>query len=188
MEQRRLGKQRIVDWIVEKATWRHFKGDERDGEARAITIENFGVESARYGAKALRTRLSRLSLTELLTEARTVRDYLKAGPSELAQIAERVKRDEAARALRQRQAELGRRSRLQPAILAAARHYRERGMTAKKAWDALNKTPFTTDEGNAVKIEGGEQMRVMLRDGTQKRPIKFGQWRQRYWSAATKPG
>jgi hypothetical protein len=186
MEQRHLGKQRLVDWIVAKATWGHFKGDKRDDKAPPITIENFAFESQRYGAKALRARLSRLSVDELLTEARAGRAY---GPSELAQIAERFRQEEAARVFRQRQAELGRRPRLQPAILAAARHCRGQGMTAKKAWDALSKTPFPADDGNTVRIEGGELMHVKLRDGRQQtRPIRFGQWHQRYWRAATKPG
>jgi hypothetical protein len=186
MEQRRLGKQRLVDWIVAKATWGHYKGDKRDGKAPPITIENFAFESQRYGAKALRARLYPLSVDELLTEARAGRAY---GPSELAQIAELFRQEEAARVFRQRQAELGRKSRLQPAILAAARHYRGQGMTAKKAWDALCKTPLATADEDTVTVEGGELMRVILPDGRQqKRPIGFDQWRQRYWSAAAKPG
>ena len=96
MEQRRRTK-KIVDWIVAKATWGHFKGDKRDGEAPPITIQNFVLESPRYGARALRARLSRLSSAELLAEAHAVRAYLKARPSELAQIAETVEREKAAR-------------------------------------------------------------------------------------------
>jgi hypothetical protein len=188
MEQRRRTK-KIADWIVAKATWAHFKGDKRDGEPPPITIQNFVLESPRYGARALRARLSRLSSAELLAEAHAVRAYLKARPSELAQIAETVEREKAARELRQRQSELGRRSRLQPLILAAARHHRDQRMTAKKAWDSLNKTPFATDDGNIVKVEGDGLMRVILRDGRQqKRPIGFVQWTQRYWPAAAKPG
>src|SRR5215831_1972797 len=95
-------------------------------------------EQGRYGAKALRARLSRLSYAELLREAREARDFFKARPGQLAQLAELVRREEAARVLRQRQAELGRRPRLQPGILAAARHYRDQGVSAGEAWDLLN--------------------------------------------------
>jgi hypothetical protein len=188
--QRRLTKAEIVDRIVTTATFGRFRGDKRDGEAPPITIRNFDLEMARYGAQALRARLSRLSLAELLTEARAARDR----PGELAQIAERAKRDEAARVLRQRQAELSRRSRLQPAILAAARHYRDRGMTAREAWDELNKTQFGTDDSHTVEIEGSklprlkQRLRVRQADGRQrKRAITFEHWRKSYWKGA-KPG
>jgi hypothetical protein len=195
MEQRRLTKKEIVDCIVAKPTFGMFKGDKRDGETPPITVQNFSLEQGRYGAKALRARLSRLSYAELLREAREARDFFKARPGQLAQLAELVRREEAARLLRQRQAELGRRPRLQPGILAAARHYRDQGVSAGEAWDLLNKAPFATDDGNTLEIEGGrlprlrQRMRVRLRDGRQqKRPIGFDQWRKRYWSAAAKPG
>jgi hypothetical protein len=193
MERRHRTK--LVDWIVAKATFGMFTGDKRDGEPPPITVQNWFLDTQRYGAKALRARLSLLSFDELLTEARAVRDHFKARPSELARLAELAKQQEAARELRQPQAELGRRSRLQPAILAAARFYRNQGMNAGEAWDALNKTPFTTDDGNTVEIEGSklprpkQRIRVILRDGRQqKRPIRFNQWRQVYWTAAAKPG
>ena len=188
MEQRRLTK--MVDWIVAKATFSIFTGDERDGETPPITIENFWLERDRYGAKALRARLSRLSYAELLTEARAARAYFKARPSELMQFAELAKREE----LRQRQAQRGSKSRLQPAILAAARRCRDQ-LSAKEAWDAIKKNSFKTDDGSTVKIEGSklrrlkQRMRVISPDGRQqKRSIGFNQWRQSYWSAAAKPG
>src|SRR5262249_40168063 len=130
MEQPRLTKKVIVDLIIAEATFRRFKGDKRDGETPPITIQNFIDEMARYAAKALRARLSRLSFAELLTEGIAALDYVEAKQEELSQIvdfAERNEREEATRELRERQAELGRRSRLQPAILAAARHYRDQG-------------------------------------------------------------
>jgi hypothetical protein len=112
----------------------------------------------------------------------------------LAQLAERAAREKAVRELRERQVKLGRRSRLQPAILEAARHYRDQGMTAAEAWDALYKTPFKTDDGSTVEIKGDkrfrveQRMRVISQDGRQlKRAISFEQWRKSYWRGA-KPG
>jgi hypothetical protein len=192
MEQRRLTRKEIIDWIVAKATIGMFTGDKRDREAPPITIQNFTVQAQRYGAKALRARLSRLSFEELLTEARGVLAYFKARPSELEQIAERVKRDEAKRVHSHRQSEFAKKPRLQIAIVAAARHCRNQRMNAGEAWDALKKAPFETDDGNTVEIEGTklprieQRMRVISRGGRQrKRPISFSQWRQRYWPAAT---
>jgi hypothetical protein len=184
---------RLVDWIVAKATWGMFTGDERDGEAPPITIQNFTLETQRYGAKALRARLSELSSAELLTEARAVRAHLKKKPGELSQIAERFKRNEDARAHRQRQGDLGRRHHLQPPILAAARHYRDQGMTTGEAWDAIRETPFKTVDGHTVEIEGDpsqrlkQKMRVRQADGQAKRAIGYAQWRQRYWVVAAQP-
>ena len=122
-------KKEIVDWMVAEATLGRFRGDKRDGEAPPITIQNFTNEMVvHYAAKALRARLSRLSYAELLTEAVAAADYVKAQREQISQsgeLAERYDREEAARVFRQQQAERGRRSRLQPAILAAAHHYRQ---------------------------------------------------------------
>jgi hypothetical protein len=183
----------IIDRTIAKATWGRFTGDdERDGKTPPITAENFSIY--RYFAKGLRARWTRLSFAKLRVEARAVRAHFKK-PSELAQLAERVAREKAARELRERQAELGRRSRLQPEILAAARYYRDQGMTTREAWDAIRETPFKTDDGHTVEIEGSasqrlkQRMRVRQADGRQqRRPIRFNQWRQVYWTAAAKPG
>ena len=43
-----------------------FTGDKRDGEAPPITRQNFHSVILRYGARALRARLSQLSHAELL--------------------------------------------------------------------------------------------------------------------------
>jgi hypothetical protein len=193
MERQRQTKKEIIDWIIAKAAF-IFMGDKRDGETPPITVQNFFLESGRHGAKALRARLSRLSFDELLGEACAVRDYLQARPSELARLAEEAKRQETAREHRQRQAEFARKPRLQPAILAAACHYRGRGKNAGQAWDALAKAPFTTSDGSTVEIVGGknrlaQQMRVKSPNGRkEKRPIGFAQWRKHYWSAAGKLG
>jgi hypothetical protein len=189
MEQRRLTKKEVVDWIVAKATSGMFKGDKRDGEAPPIMVQNFNLEAGRYGAKALRARLSRLSFAELLTEASAARNYFEARPRLLAQIGERFKREEAAREFRQQQAERGRRSRLQPAILTAARHYRQIAKkSAKGAWLAIKHKPHETADGSVV-IEaakgGKEEMLVRSRRGKQKRGgIAFGTWQDRYWPRA----
>ena len=68
MEQRRLTKKDIVDLIVAEATNKLFTGDRRDGDAPPITIQNFTDEMIRHGATALRARLSRLSLADLVNE------------------------------------------------------------------------------------------------------------------------
>jgi len=191
MEKRR---RLIIDRTIAKATWGRFTGDDvRDGKAPPITAENFSIEFYRYFAKGLRARWTGLSSAKLRAEARVVRAHFKK-PSELAQLAERVAREKTARELRERQAKLGRRSRLQPAILETARHYRDQGMTAPEAWDALYKTPLKTDDGSTVEIKGDkrfrveQRMRVISRDGRQlKRAIGFGQWRKSYWTGA-KPG
>jgi hypothetical protein len=187
-------KRRLVDWIVAKATWGRFTGDERDGKAPPITVENFTVESYRYAAKSLRARLSRLSSAKLLAEARAVRAHLKKKPSELAQLAERAKRDEDARAHRQRQAEFAKKPRVESAIVAAiigaARHYRNQRMTADKAWVEIKKNPFHAENGYIVKIEGSkdeQRMCVISPDGTQLRRFGSSQWRQHYWPAASQP-
>jgi hypothetical protein len=152
----------------------------------------------RYGAKALRARLSKLSFADLLTEAIAADDYLKARQEQSSQIlklAVRYEREETEVALSQRQAEFAKRPRVKAAIVdaivAAARHYRNQQVNAGEAWDALCKTPFRTEDGYIVKIEGSELSRpeqrlcVISPDGTQpKRPIGFDQWRKRYWAAA----
>jgi hypothetical protein len=194
MGQRRPTKTDIVDAIIGEATRGQFTGDKRDGAPPPITLQNFLSETFRYGAKALRARLSRLTLAELLLE-------LEASVVHVEMLQEHVKgwltqyeRDERAanvRARSERQSELAKRPHPQPAIVTAARHYRDLGMNAGEAWDVINKTPFATDAGNTVEIVGSklprlkQRMRVILRDGRQqKRSIGFDQWRQRYWSAA----
>jgi hypothetical protein len=197
MEQRLPTKKQLIDAMIAEATHGYFKGDKRDGETPPITVQNFFGEMSRHAARALRARLSRLSRVELFTEAFAAADYAKARQeqsSQIVELADGYEREEAAQVLRQRQAELGRRPRLQSPILAAARHYRGHGASAGEAWDALCKTPFKTEDGHTVKVEGPklsrleQRMRVISRDGRQqKRAISFEQWRKNYWKNA-KPG
>src|SRR5262249_9556894 len=146
-------------------------------------------------------RLSRLTYPELLDEYKAASEYIRGRHENLAKgyalVAqfERDEKDAELRALSEKQSALARRPRLQPAILAAARHYRGRGMDAKEAWEAIRKSPFTTDDGEVVEIDGpnhprSEQtIRKVLRDRRQpKRAIRFGQWRKRYWTAGAQPG
>jgi hypothetical protein len=198
MEHRRPSKTDIVDAIIGEATKFQFTGDKRDGAPPQITLQNFLSEMYRYGAKALRARLSRLTYAELLDELETsavhvatLQEYVK---NALAQL-ERDDRYADMRARSERQSEIAKRPRLQLAILAAARYYRDQGMNAGEAWDALYKNPFKTVDGSIVKIEGSklsrlkQRMRVISPDGRiQKRSIGFNQWRQSYWGAAAKPG
>jgi hypothetical protein len=199
MEQRRPTETDIIDAIIAEATKGQFTGDERDGAPPPITLQNFSSETFRYGAKALRARLSRLTYAELVdelvasvTHIDTLAEYLKSSFAEL----ERNERDANIRARSERQSELAKRSRLQPAIVAAARHYRDQGLSAGEAWNAIRETPFKTDGGSTVEIKGDKRSNVeddecFVRqpDGRQsKRSIKWDQWRQVYWKAAAKPG
>jgi hypothetical protein len=187
-------KQETIDVIVAEATTSLFTGDNRDGEAPPITLQNFYTESFRYGAEALRARLSGLSDAEFWSEVEVAAAHLIAREKdkiEILALAERYDREK----LRQQQQERGRRHRLQQAILETARHYRAGGMNGGEAWDAIKKHPFKTDDGETVEIQGRkgsrleQTMRVVSRDGRQpKRAIRFDQWRQRYWAAAAKPG
>jgi hypothetical protein len=193
---RLLTKKEIVDLIIAEATFGQFKGDKRDGATPPITIQNFLGEGPRYAAKALRARLSRLSFAQLLTEGFAALDYVGAKQERLSQmveLAERNEREEAAQGHRQRQAELGRRSRLQPAILAAARHFRQIAKksakkSAKEAWLAIKHKPYETDDGSVVIVAAKgrkEEMVVWSRRGQQKRSgIGFGSWQDRYWPKA----
>jgi hypothetical protein len=78
---------------------------------------------------------------------------------------------------------------LQPAILAAARYYRQIAKkSAKEAWLGIKRKPYETDDGSVL-IEvakgGKEEMRVRSRGGKQKRGgIVFGTWQERYWPKA----
>jgi hypothetical protein len=193
MEKRRCTRSEIIDAIVADAAG--LFGDKRDGEAPPITRRNFHSEMLRYGARALRARLSQLSHAELLGEAADAaafRAELDALYEEGLQRLESGDREAAAQARRQRQAELGRRRGLHPAILAAARHFQAHGKSAKQAWDAIKETPFRTGGGWVIVVSGpksdrlSQAMRAMA-PRERDRPIKFNHWRQRYWPAA-KPG
>jgi hypothetical protein len=173
---------KAIDLIVATATGGQYTGDKRDGKAPPITLENFALERSRYGAKALRARLSRLSLTELEAELSAAAAYVKTTPPPTS-IEELVKAS-----VRYRQSELGRRPLWwQEPIEAAARHYRP-PKTAKAAWDAIAKEPYEAEKGETVFIKGDkpeDMMYVRSRDGRQiSRPIGFEQWRQRYWPPA----
>ena len=169
----------IIDLIVSEATYGSFTGDEHDGEAPPITSQNFRDDAFRLGAKALRARLSCLPATELRNEALAALTY--------REVLLDHRHQRFARERSEQQAERGRKHGLQPEILAAARHYRAQNKSAKGAWDAILKKPYTTGDGKTIFIER-ELMRVRSPDGTQKRRgIKLEQWQRRYWPAAAKP-
>jgi hypothetical protein len=163
----------IIDLVISRATHGSFTGDERDGEAPPITFQNFTTESFQLGARALRARLSRLPATDLADEAEATLDLHEVRRAWISQ--------KLARERRERQATGGRKHGLQPAILAAARHYRAQNKSAKEAWRAILEKPYATGEDETVFIER-EVMRVRSPDGTQKRRgIKFEQFQRRYW-------
>jgi len=168
-----------------------FLGDKRDGEAPPLTIPNWYDQAARYSAKALRARLSRLSRAELWRELIEGAAYIKALDDMISASNERVQRA-GREAHRRRQAEVASKSRLQADVLLAARHYRDQGVSAKKAWETIRKIPFAADTGNTVEIEDRpphQWMRVKRQDGSQEsRTIRLKQWRNVYWPAAAKPG
>jgi hypothetical protein len=169
----------LIDLIIFKATGGLFTGDERDGDAPPITLQNFHSEKTRLGAQALRARLSRLSPTEVRNEALAGLAHHERHRKWISQTL--------AEEHRERQAERGRKHGLQPAILAAARHYRGRKgrkIQAGEAWRAIKKEPYQTSDGDTVMMEGDE-MRVQSRAGTQKRAgIRFNHWQRRYWPKA----
>jgi hypothetical protein len=183
----------IVDAYIAMATNGLFTGDERDGIAPEITLKNFYDEAIRYGARALRARLFSLSDAELLAETDIALKHVDWRQKDIEAVLARVRqndREEAARAHRQRQAELARRPRLQHAILAAARHYRALGKDAKEAWRVIKHRPYQI-EGKTVSIDGDAAHEIMSvrGQGKQERPgIKFNHWRQRYWPVAAEPG
>jgi hypothetical protein len=193
MEQRRYTKNDIIDAIIAEATGGGlFTGDKRDGGLPAIMLGNFHIETFRHGAKALRARLSRLSRAKLLDELNVAAkdvSALEELSSKMLVLAGQNERADAARALRQRQAELGRKHGLQPAILESARHYRRTlKQNAKEAWHAIKRKPFTTKDHKTVVIEGDgekETMSVAPRGEKQRRSgIKLNHWQRRYWPAA----
>ena len=188
METRRHTRKEIIDALIAEATQGMFTGDKRDGAAPAITLQNFSGEALRYGAKALRARLSRLSRAELCRE-------LEASAAHVAVLEEFERdglarldlhdREAAARAHSQRQAEIGRRHGLQQAILAATRHHRSLSRNPKQAWRAIKKEPFEIG-GETVAIDK-DAMCVRSARGRKKRAgIKFKHWQNRYWPAAAR--
>lgn len=187
MEQRRLTKKEIIDFIIAAATNELFTGDSRNGAAPPITFENFLNEMLRHGAKALRARLSQLSFADLLSEGLATLGQIEARKNkqqEYLGLAERLEHERTAQAHRLRQRELGRRSRKQSAILAAARHYRGLNKNAKQAWSAIERNPYAAGKGERVVIEG-HTMRVEAKNAVRKRSgIKFAQWHKVYWPTA----
>jgi Arm DNA-binding domain len=175
--------QEIIDAIVRDATSGMFTGDQRDGDAPPITRENFFTEMYRHGAKALRSRLSRLSRDELDAELNAAATHVERLHGLQKEAITLVEHDERM-TIRKRQAELGRRHTLQPAILAAARYYRAKNKNAKEAWLAIERQPHKTNDGATVMIEC-DKVCAKSQDGTQKRMgVKFNQWQKSYWPAA----
>jgi hypothetical protein len=199
----RVTRKEIIDAIIREAASGGapsapglFTGDARDGKALPITLENFTTEMIRHGAIALRARLSRLSRAELDAELNAAAEYVTTWQKqrkEFTALAEQNERDNIARELSKRQAELARKPRLQPAILEAARYYRGLNRSAKAAWDAIKAKPYATRDGEIAMIES-DLLVVRSLGRTQKRAgIKEAQWRNRYWRAAkdrdhAKPG
>ena len=210
MEKRRFTKVEIIDAIVAEATKGLFTGDNRDGEAPPITRQNFHSETFRYGARALRARLSRLSHAELLREYFEGTQFDTAlqehGQRESA-LMEHKDREAAAQARSRRQAELGSRPRRQAehaAFLATARHHRGcrttggRKTTSREAWNAIKQASNTIKKKDrsatkdvVVVIEGegkSERMYALSPDGTKIGPgIKLERWVKAYWRAAARP-
>jgi hypothetical protein len=192
-------KQAIIDVLIGTATQGQFTGDKRDGEIPPITNENFFDEARRCGAEALRARLSRMSYAELLRErdevARSDAELWKYGEQQIA-MQEARDREAEAQAFRRKQADRGRRNKLQFEILEVARYYRGRTIdgrktTALKAWREIreHRYPATTGTIVAIEVDGkNETMCVRLPDGTKKRSgIQHATWLKHYWPAAAKP-
>ncbi len=174
----------IIDALIAEATNRLFQGDKRDGASPAITLDNFLSEMPRYGAIAFRARLIRLSDTELLAELNAAAEHERISAErrrEYHKLAEQNELEDADRARRKRQAELGRRHNLQSGILAAACHYRKRGLTAKNAWHEIKRQPYSPGDGISIVINDGEMQQLDQAGKCNRQGIKFGQWQKRYW-------
>jgi hypothetical protein len=92
---------------------------------------------------------------------------------------------------RKQQAERAKKPRLQPGILEAAQHYRQRNYKARAAWYAIKGAPYLTRQAEVVQIEGQDneilkqKLFVISSTRTRKRRgISWEQWRQRYWTEA----
>jgi hypothetical protein len=176
----------IIDALVAEATNNLFYGDTRDGAAPAITLENFLNEMMRHGAIEFRARLSRLSDTKLLAERHRADAHIRTYEERMrdyVKMAEQNELEDAERARRRRQAELGKRHGLQQALLEAARHFCSLKMTAKAAWRAIEQQPFDVGDGSTVIIEDGTMRRRRSDRKRGKSGIKFGYWSKRYWPA-----
>jgi hypothetical protein len=182
-------KQDIIDAIVGDATKRQFTGDWRDGDAPLIDLKNFHTESFRYGAKALRARLSRLSYAELWSELDAAERV-----AFLEEEGMRFERAAGRQAHSRQQSERARKSRLSvrcasAAILEAARHYRSRKVRnrkiqAEEAWREIRRQPYETSAGNRVRIEDDKMLVRSPEGGQIGRSIKPSQWRNSYWPKA----
>ena len=182
-------KRDIIDQIVGDATNGEFTGDWRDGDAPLIDLESFHFEVVRYGARALRARLSRLSKTELWSELE-IADRVAFREEENLRFERAVARHAHSR----QQSERARKSRLSArsaseAIREAARHYRSRKvrnrkMQAGEAWREIRRQPYETPDGKRVLI-ADDKMVVRSPEGQQiGRSAKFPQWQNSHWAKA----
>jgi hypothetical protein len=171
----RLTKKEIIDYIAFQATHVLFYGDGRDSKAPPITLQNFTLEAAYYGAKALRARLSGLPYRQVLQEGMAALEHEKFAEGQaLASIgqAERAKREEKMRANRRQLA----------AAMAAKRNISQSvdDAVADLAGPLLNKHPKWTDHRCASEI--GPQLnealcakgrRPLAQDAIRKRVKKY---------------
>jgi hypothetical protein len=174
-------KRAVIDQVIALVTNGLFVGDERDGTAPPLTLENRFTEMIRLYAQAQRVRWIGLPLAELCAEIEASAEYEDARKAYVKNAQAKAQRDAA---------RLPRLPQDRQAIAAAARHCRDQGLTAEGAWRELNKNAFTTDDGYTVEVVGSnrdpskQRMRVLHADGTQtKRAISLKTWR-RYWTAA----
>ena len=143
-----LKKKTIIDYIVRQATRGKFLGDVRDNKAPPITLENFTEETLRYGAKALRTRLSSLSRLQLLQEGMAAVEHIEY--AEAQQIASRGQAERAVRDERER----ANRRQLKAAMAAKLNDSQSvDDLVAKFAGPHLNQHPTWKDHRCADKIE-----------------------------------
>jgi hypothetical protein len=174
-------RQTIIDAMVAQVTYGRFKGDKRDGEPPPPTLENSSTEMLRHYARAYRERLMRLPYVELCLE-------LRAGFIHVAELDEMTRN-----AWSKYQSANATGSRLQQAILDAARHFRDKDMIARSAWATIARTSFKTAAGHVVEIVGNQRdifrrkMRVRHADGRRGREIGFNQWEQEYWRRCQEP-
>ncbi len=160
-----LTKKDIIESIIFAATERRFSRHKLVDDLPAVALEDFQNELIQFGEEQLRESLSALSRTELI-------GAMEEWADQLAVLQERSGSEATARERNLRQRELAQRPRLQPAILAAARHFRACGLNAGEAWDKIKDAQYRTDDDKTVVIEGSkdqrlnQEMRVVSRQGS----------------------
>jgi hypothetical protein len=166
-----LTKKTIIDYIVRQATRGQFLGDGRDSKAPPITWQNFSQETLRYGAKALRARLSGLLYRQLLQEGMATVEHV-----EHAQAQQIASRGQAERAARDEREQANRRQLVAAMAAKLDASQSVDDLVAEFAGPLLNQHPKWSDHRCAVEIEPRLNKALRAKGG---RPLKQDAIRKR---------